>query len=139
MNEIDEDLCEWKNVDSDLNAEREKRLAFQLKNQKKIEISNQAKHNIYEASTEFTQGNANSLIVLEHLLVSIGFIPDDSFNENIFIALVNFITTEKLTRDFLVSALDLIASLDAESTFRAVSCLDLSSQSHIVIKGYDQS
>ena len=39
----------------------------------------------------------------------------------------------------LTEQLDLIASLDAESTFQAVSRLDLSSQSHIVIKGYDQS
>ena len=39
----------------------------------------------------------------------------------------------------LTEQLDLIASLDAESTFHAVSRLDLSSQSHIVIKGYDQS
>ena len=39
----------------------------------------------------------------------------------------------------LMDQLDLIASLDADSTFRAVSSLDLSHQSRILVKGFNQS
>ena len=111
---------EWKDNEEEIDDAKNDRLLFSLgklkgKNEK-VEISNEAKKNIFEYSSKFVDGEVDSLIQLEYILASIGFIPEESYNVGIFQSLIEFITNVKANKDILIAALDLISSFSLNNS-----------------------
>ena len=121
----DDDFYDWKDLDYQFDNDKENRVSFSIKdnNNNKIEITSQAKINIFNASTKFVEGDADSLFELAHLLCSIGYIPEDSINEEIYHSLVLFVTTIKLNVELITTSLDLISSLSSQYPMRFIDVI----------------